>query len=1550
MPSGKSDNVVDQAPAEGIFVGGLHGSGAHLIPGLLDQHTEVESLRLDDEETDGEEPPIAKGELFQTVFEPDGYYGGPGAFAFHPSARADPDGDRYSQADIEQFRTEYHQVWDEPAVTGVQHSPANIVRAKFLAEAFPNSPQLYVHRHPVLDALETRERTDDKNQPMGPLVQHWLRAHEQLLRDIEQLDNCFVVSFHELRRRPNEILGEVLAAAGLEPEPIDATDLRSVGREGWAAWREGPEQKRETVLELEPEIRRFGYSLDEPAPVEEPAVEDIVASPTPVDRLCPEAYDLPSAREEIAADLTAPETPESLLFVSFGTRGDVQPHVALASGFEQRGYDVTICSNEDHRDLVERHDIDFVSPHPAATIEVPVLPEGSDTEQMDGFFNELAAFYEEYGTEVISTVESELSSADCVLTGTAVFFRGLLYNHFEVPTVDVRLAPLYVDGNDGRDSPAVANFFEEIITVSYATVNFKINDALDEAYEACDIDYRYGDEGLVAAMPRMKNTLRLRGYSPRVGDDSVPGVPDATTGFWQLSDTIRTERRGEVAPTASDGGVTERAAGAGGHPAVPADDAALMDESTREFLEDGPAPVCLTFGSASVFGPDGPDWVENLLGALRASDQRVLTIGPDVPGSVREWSHHVDAVPHEAVFPHCRAVIHHGGAGTTATCLRAGTPAVIAPPITWADMPQWAAWVEQEGAGIHVADPATADFAAVLDRIEDDSYAEQAAETADALAAENGVETAIDRFEEQFSGTDIDRAERRETIEYIDSLPVASWRTLTLVGLPLLSEPDAYAGETLKRRDAYLDSMEETAREHPIYKEDWPHKGRPLDLEKHDLPHDSSGTEWWYFHGHLETESGRDLSLFSSLFERDVDGKKLAHVNAGAVDATRDEKFSRAISDPRTPEEVVPELADAPATDYFKRALREVYEKGKSPRPDKLADEPADIPRDEYGYSLGDLHVDKDEEGYTARLDPEDADGAFGFDLRFIPEKGPNLNYKDGVMRGVTNDVSMFYYSFTRMEVTGTVTLDGEQESVSGSGWYDHEFGGGKGTVAALGGFHSWLWKGIQFDDGSELVYTTVTDKETGDRIHDDDIVFIDPDGNRSLHTGNIEQKRTWSSMKTFIEYGVEWELSVPDLDLELHIEGARDNQEIRTVIAGPAYWEGRITVEGERNGEPIIGTGICEQYGQGGNRSHYRTFLDDVSREVQRSVRELLPKEDISDEKLVELVASEDQSGLVEGVDKEAFSDSIVDPIRTIVDRGGKGWRSMCAILCADAVSGEAQKYQPVLAIPELVHSGSLMVDDIQDNSDSRRGGPTIHREFGEAHTINAGTMSYFLGYESMLEEVDVSDDQWLRAYRLHNLMMRAAHAGQGLDIHGLQHKIDECIENDDFDELWENLRAVHVLKSAVPAMIAARMGVVISGGDREIENTIGEYFEALGLAFQMVDDAINLRGFEHDLKQHAEDLLEGKVTAPIVRAFQVLDEPEQRELAELLQQDPEEKDIGRILDLVEGCGAVDWCHEYARDLVEDAWEPVDEALEESQAKMMLRAFSWFVVNVRDY
>jgi geranylgeranyl pyrophosphate synthase len=84
-----------------------------------------------------------------------------------------------------------------------------------------------------------------------------------------------------------------------------------------------------------------------------------------------------------------------------------------------------------------------------------------------------------------------------------------------------------------------------------------------------------------------------------------------------------------------------------------------------------------------------------------------------------------------------------------------------------------------------------------------------------------------------------------------------------------------------------------------------------------------------------------------------------------------------------------------------------------------------------------------------------------------------------------------------------------------------------------------------------------------------------------------------------------------------------------------------------------------------------------------------------------------------------------LIAPIRTI-DRGGKAWRSYVALACCDAVGGDSQPLLSWLAMPELMHVGSLMVDDVEDRSLVRR--VTSGTMYGEPLMINAGTLCYFL------------------------------------------------------------------------------------------------------------------------------------------------------------------------------------------------------------------------------
>lgn len=1507
-----------------IIVGGLHGSGAEFLPDLLNQHPEVglmtdRSLETPPQATvDGGERKqnggvtLHPGQALQSIYEHEDYFGGPGAFAFHPDAALNPTDDQWSQRDFDTLHDEWNAAWPRDATVGVEYSPANVLRADFLAEAFPDAVHVYLHRHPILDALRTQSKTDDRSQSLESLVRHWIVAHQQLIRDIEELDNCIVVSFDELRRRPDEILDEIFEAAGLDPISVDPSELRSVGRDRWIGWKERPAEKQAPIYELEDQIRKFGYDLDHPdfeGAMNADAIRGagLLSSGVDTDTLRPDTIEI--------TDRSPPATvPQRILVISFGTRSAIEPSLAAAKGFREEGYDITVLSTAEHQELADATGVQFESIETQERFTIPT-PDGDDKEQLEAYLEQMYRFYDDHGTELIRTLSEEIDHFDCVFLGQGIFFRGLLAYHFQMPLVELEESPTHLEQPDTAGKRSVETYAETIIKHAYASASFKIGETLDRAYEANSIEYRHTHEGFSEALIRSQSTRILRGPSTEVAPNEIPGLPDTATGFWQTA-AIQND-----VPLAAD---------------------------VSEFLDAADEPVCIDLAKTASSGPEAPAWMDDLLASLTDANHECVIVGNEaLPRDTTDIQQVPPAQAHR-VYQRCEFVVHDGSPRSTVGCLDTRTPALVVPPVSWDRGPTWARWIENEGAGVHARNPEdAAELDALIEEVSQPQYENGVQELASRIDLETGVSEMVEAFEQLFGSPDASLTRDWQMMVYINSLEMASWRKTELLSYALLRESTATPGETLELRDTFVDAIDTARRTYPVYKSDWPHKGEPLDLAEHDLPHESSGTEWWYYHTHLETESGSELSLFSVLFKRLIDDGQYGHGHAGVLEVEDGIHKQRSIGDPTAPEDIAPKLAEAPEDAYGQRALREVYEQGEYPAPDQKAEAPPSIPATAVDFELGDMTIEKDDGDYLVGLEP-DADREFGFSLRFSPEKAPVLHYPDGVMKGVTSQADMFYYSITRMNVTGHIVLDGDRERVTGSGWYDHEFGGGKGSDTALGGAHSWLWMGIQLDDGSELGYTTVTNQDADTRLHDDAILYVSPDGGETYYEGEIEELDTWSSMYTYIEYGTAWRLTVPALDLDLEIEAVEDRQEMRSVIARPSYWEGRIDISGTRNGDPISGTGICEQYGQGGDRSNYREFLEDVSREVQRSVRDILPY-DMTEDELRPLVASDEFPELVEGVDPEIFVESGVRPVRTMVERGGKGWRSMALLIAAEAAGEDPHELQRYLAFPELIHTGSLIIDDIEDNSTQRRGGPAAHEMFGEPIAINAGTSAYFMG-ERLHEEMDFSDEQLLRMYQLHMQALRGAHTGQAMDIYGLEHKVPRCLETGDFTPIWENVKATHRLKSAVPAMIAARIGAVAADADRETEDILGEYFLALGYAFQLVDDAINLRGFEHDLKEHAEDLLEGKITAPIARAFMVLDDRDRRALWEHLQADPDEMDIKAILSLVERCGAVDWCHDRAREVVEEAWEPVDEHLPDSQTKMRLRAFGWFVVDVRDY
>jgi predicted secreted hydrolase len=580
---------------------------------------------------------------------------------------------------------------------------------------------------------------------------------------------------------------------------------------------------------------------------------------------------------------------------------------------------------------------------------------------------------------------------------------------------------------------------------------------------------------------------------------------------------------------------------------------------------------------------------------------------------------------------------------------------------------------------------------------------------------------------------------------------------------------------------------------------DWPEQG-PIDLAVHDLPHRSSATEWWYVNTHVRALDGSELSLFAAFF-RIIKGKDektgattYAHSCTFAISEVATKTYvTRSRVDPDAPKMGLERIKKGLGSrdPRLNRAMAEILERGALPAPDKIFDGPVHVGERRFELDFAGARYSKSDDG-SYRLELTDKQTGAGCDLVFRPEKPVTRHGDDGVVRGPTGE-DMFYYFIPRCRVDGTVTLHGSARPVNGQGWYDHEFGGPRPpdqdapTAAPKKEERpdvAWNWAAVQLDGGDEITAYSLV------RISDHKIlghwaIHVDSAGYRHEHRDLTFEPLSdpWRSTRTFYDYPLRWKLQVPGekpgkKTIDLVIEASFADQEFITCISKPAFWEGRCNVTGTLNGVERRGLAYIER--SGFEPIHdLDEFFAAVGEEVRKSVAALMPMEPTHAE-VRELIAADDRDQYMDGVDKQQIARSLFKPLREIADRGGKSWRSYAALACCDVVEGDSRKFVQWLAVPELMHVGSLIVDDVEDKSTVRRGGPAAHLIYGEPIAINSGTAGYFIT-QRLLRTSEVSAHDKLRLYDLYFEAMRAGHAGQAIDLDGLQSQLDRAVASGD-------------------------------------------------------------------------------------------------------------------------------------------------------------------------
>ncbi len=225
------------------------------------------------------------------------------------------------------------------------------------------------------------------------------------------------------------------------------------------------------------------------------------------------------------------------------------------------------------------------------------------------------------------------------------------------------------------------------------------------------------------------------------------------------------------------------------------------------------------------------------------------------------------------------------------------------------------------------------------------------------------------------------------------------------------------------------------------------------------------------------------------------------------------------------------------------------------------------------------------------------------------------------------------------------------------------------------------------------------------------------------------------------------------------------------------------------------------------------------------------------------------------------ARPDRLLEAMTYSLMAGGKRFRSVLCIAAAEAVGGDLEDVMPAACALEMVHTYSLIHDDLpaMDDDDLRRGKPTCHKAFDEATAILAGDALLTLAFQTLSAIANGDDQQavkWLR------VIQRISHAagycgmiqGQMLDIgsEGSQLALNE-------------LKSMHRLKTGALIAVSARCGAELVDADSSQIQLIEGYARHIGLAFQVTDDILNVEGDPHIMgKAVGTDHLRQKSTYP--------------------------------------------------------------------------------------